>query len=410
MVKARDYINNYGSKYGISNGDIGYTPGKGGTGSVTIGGKSLITPTSIQNGSAYADENSLRSAIDSYAQSAGMKDKTIPTFTPAAAPAPYKSEYSNQINDILDKILNTGSFDYNAESDPAFQSYKTIYGQEGDKALANTMADASAQTGGQLNSWAVSAGQQAKNDWNSKLTGIIPSLEANAYSKYQGELSNEYNQLNALNTADTADYSKYRDKINDYNTKNAADRGAFESDRTFNTGIDQFNTNRNDALTQNNITNKMNENTFNENVRSNKVGEQINAQNANTQRLNVTNSATQEANRLGEQIRSNKAQEGISARNAATNEGRLSWDKDPTNPANNKPKPGDLQTQDYVNVILDMKKQTKDVPNPNNKYGVIKQPKWTDQDYIDYVDGLGVSLEDKANILNSAGVKNPLKK
>ena len=83
-----------------------------------------------------------------------------------------------------------------------------VYGARGNIAAKDTLADAAALNGGMQTSYAVSAAQQARNQYNQELASLIPDLEATAYNRAQ-------TRYNALMDADNAAYSRFRDTEGD---------------------------------------------------------------------------------------------------------------------------------------------------------------------------------------------------
>lgn len=257
--RIRDLINSYGGKYGIKDTDINWQRGTGnsGTGTVTLGGTPIANPENLQDGRSYtSDPDSIRSAVDQYAKDRGLRDYTkeyqskysqnlnkeyqapkfenkyqgkIDDFANNAGryePDPFESQYKGKIDGILDDLLNAPDFEYDPETDQSFQAYKRQYGEAGDRSLANTMGEASGLTGGRLNSWAVSAGNQSKQLWDGRLMDRLPELEQVAYNRYQGGLANKRANINQMQGLDTEDYARYADDRN-------FTRGAYESDRDY---------------------------------------------------------------------------------------------------------------------------------------------------------------------------------
>jgi hypothetical protein len=126
----------------------------------------------------------------------------------------YESIYKDKQNQLLDNITNMGEFSYNAEADPAFQAYKKTYGAQGDRAMKNTLGEASALTGGRLNSWATSAAQQAKSNYDQQLMAQVPALQQAAYQMFQDKNNNNMNALNMLSSMDNTAYGRWNDDRN----------------------------------------------------------------------------------------------------------------------------------------------------------------------------------------------------
>ena len=131
-------------------------------------------------------------------------------------PSDYNSKYSEEIERVLDSILNREKFNYNLNADPLYNQYKEQYVNNGKKAMLNTIADASALTGGYANSYAVSAGNQSYNNYLNNLNEIALDLYDRAYSHYNNESKLNQEKMNILNSLEKADYEKYNDSLNDY--------------------------------------------------------------------------------------------------------------------------------------------------------------------------------------------------
>lgn len=129
----------------------------------------------------------------------------------------YNGSYTSALKDNLTKVLSKGNFSYNADSDKLFGQYKDSYEKAGKKAMEDTVGNASALTGGYLNSYAVTAGQQAYNEYMSKLSDKIPELEQRAYERYRDDEDSAYRRLGTLMELENTDYGRYRDRVSDYN-------------------------------------------------------------------------------------------------------------------------------------------------------------------------------------------------
>ena len=126
------------------------------------------------------------------------------------APAQYKlgtftSNYGDQIQGALNKVVN---WSYNPMEDANYQALAKVYGARGNIAAKDTLADAASLNGGYGTSYAVSAAQQARNQYNQELAALIPELEQTAYTRAQGTLG-------ALRDQDETDYGRWRDTEGD---------------------------------------------------------------------------------------------------------------------------------------------------------------------------------------------------
>ena len=128
------------------------------------------------------------------------------SYIKAANPGTYTSAYTNQINAARNQLMN---FKYDPMQDARYQALAQIYGARGNQAAQDTLGDAAALNGGYGTSYAVSAAQQARNQYNQELASLVPDLEQNAYER----MANNYN---LLMDADTTAYQRYRDQVADY--------------------------------------------------------------------------------------------------------------------------------------------------------------------------------------------------
>ncbi len=133
-------------------------------------------------------------------------------------PGPYESGYRAQMDEILGQLADREGFSYNPEEDQLYKNYRDQYLRLGNRAMQDTMAQAAGLTGGYGNSYATGAGQQAYQDYLSKLNEQMPNLYQLAYNRYKDQGDDLYNRLNALHALDTTDYSRYRDTVGDWET------------------------------------------------------------------------------------------------------------------------------------------------------------------------------------------------
>lgn len=146
---------------------------------------------------------------------AAWKNNVAP---PAAyAPGTYTSEYSDRIAGALDKVTN---WSYDPLQDASYQALARVYGQRGNIAAKNSLADAAALNGGYGTSYAVSAAQQARNQYNQELAAMIPDFENAAYNRAS-------NTLSALRDADDTAYGRFRDTESDKQWKYSQDYAAY---------------------------------------------------------------------------------------------------------------------------------------------------------------------------------------
>ncbi len=132
------------------------------------------------------------------------------------APSNYESKYSQQIESILNDILNREKFEYNLNADPLYHQYRELYTENGKKAMMDTVADASALTGGYGNTYAVNTGTEAYHEYLSNLNSVALDLRDRAYETYKDEGDKLFDDISVLRSLDGDDYKKYLDELNRY--------------------------------------------------------------------------------------------------------------------------------------------------------------------------------------------------
>lgn len=141
----------------------------------------------------------------------------------------YESKYDPQIDAILNEILNREDFAYNAENDPLYQQYRRMFLREGDRAMSDTLAEAASGAGG-MNTYAITAAQQANNNFRAQLNDKIPELYQLAYEMYLSDIDRKVQDLGILQNADATQYAKYRDTMNDWKNDRDFAYGAYQDD------------------------------------------------------------------------------------------------------------------------------------------------------------------------------------
>lgn len=104
----------------------------------------------------------------------------------------------DQYNQLLDKVTNPEKFQYDLESDPVYGALKKVYLEGGEKATRDTLARTSAATGGQANSYAIAAAQQAGAEYAAGLAKEIPGLYGDAFNKFLAQQSADQAALSQL--------------------------------------------------------------------------------------------------------------------------------------------------------------------------------------------------------------------
>lgn len=124
------------------------------------------------------------------------------------------SEYSDLIQQQMSKYASR-NFEYNPETDPAYQAFKSRALAAGDKAYADNLGGMSAMTGGRPNTWAGTVASQARNAYVLESEMAVTQFEDRAYSRYRDEGQDMLNFIGILDSMDTKAYNQYRDSISD---------------------------------------------------------------------------------------------------------------------------------------------------------------------------------------------------
>ena len=149
------------------------------------------------------------------------------TYTNDNPKEEYSAKYDPQIEALLQEILNRDDFSYDAMNDPLYKQYAAMYQREGDRAMRETLAEAAAGAGG-MNTYAITAAQQANSYYNSQLNDKIPELYQLAYEMYLKDKESKVQDLGLLQSMDATQYNRYRDTIQDYYADKNFAYGAFK--------------------------------------------------------------------------------------------------------------------------------------------------------------------------------------
>ena len=126
----------------------------------------------------------------------------------------YDSEYLDNINSLMDKLLNREQFSYDADNDQLYDVYKQAYTREGQRATEDALGNAAVLSGGMPSSAAVTAATQAGDYYAAKMADVIPQLEQAAYEKYLNNIGLDQSNLAALRGLDSDAYGKFADQVN----------------------------------------------------------------------------------------------------------------------------------------------------------------------------------------------------
>lgn len=165
------------------------------------------------------------------------KDKM--TGLEGAKPESYQSQYGQQTQEAMDKLLNRDKFQYDVNEDALYQQMKNDYISQGRMAMQDTMGQAATMTGGYGNSYAQNAGQQAYQGYLKQINDNLPEYYQMAQNAYDAEGDRMKEQYALLTDQEAQDYNRYMDSWNQWNAEYQNAMGAYESGRNFDYGVSQ---------------------------------------------------------------------------------------------------------------------------------------------------------------------------
>lgn len=91
---------------------------------------------------------------------------------------------TDQINTGMNRLANSPAWEYDLNSDPAWQALRKQYLREADRGVRDVMGAYAGQTGGVPSTAAVAAASQAGDYYRAQLADRIPDLVQTDYSRY----------------------------------------------------------------------------------------------------------------------------------------------------------------------------------------------------------------------------------
>lgn len=128
-------------------------------------------------------------------------------------PGAFSSAYEEALKALMERILNREDFRYSLDGDALYQQYRNAAIQNGRLAMADTMGQAAALTGGYGSSYAQSVGQQAYNRQLDALADRIPELYSLAMNQYKLQTQGLQQKYDLLSGAQQQEYGRYQDAL-----------------------------------------------------------------------------------------------------------------------------------------------------------------------------------------------------
>ena len=139
---------------------------------------------------------------------------TTPKYTPTTDANGLT--YGDKLTAQLEAILAGKDFKYDLNGDMLYQQYKDMYTNQAKMAMADTMGQAAAMTGGYGNSYAQTVGQQMYQQQMQGLNDKIPELYQMALDKHNMERQTMLDEYSLLADAENREYSKFMDEYNQW--------------------------------------------------------------------------------------------------------------------------------------------------------------------------------------------------
>ncbi|MGM9937051.1 MAG: hypothetical protein ACI38A_06875 [Candidatus Ornithomonoglobus sp.] len=192
LTAVRQYINNNANGMSVDWDDA--------TKTVNINGTVLKPEYISDDGTAYIHRSTLDNLISQYNSATGQ-------LTPQQVNSRYDSKYGNMYSAALDKLLNREAFSYNPEDDVVYQAYKEQYTRNAEDALRAVLNNNNSYAGGTTGAVGAEALAAYYNNMK-QLDDIIPTLAADAYTRYQGETDRLRGNLSDAMSVGNDAYSK----------------------------------------------------------------------------------------------------------------------------------------------------------------------------------------------------------
>ena len=128
---------------------------------------------------------------------------------------PTGNDWYRQAQQMMFNIQDRPKFEFDLNTNALYQQYKQNYQKQGQQAMMDTMGQAAGLTGGYGSSYAQNVGQQAYNDYLTKLGDIVPELYAQERAAYDAEGDQMYRQMQAALGMYDLDYQNWRNKVGD---------------------------------------------------------------------------------------------------------------------------------------------------------------------------------------------------
>lgn len=159
-----------------------------------------VTPEYVSDGKAYITRTAADNAIKEYKDQSGLTGNKEVVDR-------YNDLYDDRVQDRLDRVVNYNDFEYNPDTDPAYQAYRNQYIREANDAFERAMESSRRSAYG--SSGATLAQMLADRDnYLDKVTDAIPQFVDSAYDRYTGGYNMAANKLDSTRSVANDAYNK----------------------------------------------------------------------------------------------------------------------------------------------------------------------------------------------------------
>ncbi len=200
--------------------------------------KSGSTSTTVTNHAAGKVDALTQQKFDQYKQGYKESQKVTDAYKYLQdvlnqKPGEFQSDYKGALDDLYNQVMGREKFSYDMNADILYQQYKDMYMKSGQKAMQDTLGQASSLTGGYANSYAQTAAQQTYQDYLGSLNDKVPELYQMAYDRYQQEGDELYQKFSMAGDLYGRDYEEYRDSVSDWQSDRDYASDAYQDERNF---------------------------------------------------------------------------------------------------------------------------------------------------------------------------------
>ncbi len=178
-----------------------------------------ITPSYVQDGTAYAPQSQVESAVRAMEKRNNIKSND-------EIMSAYEKKYGNSLDSAVLALLDREGFSYDPEDDPAYNAYREQYLSQAEAAYRRVLNDNDTSAYGASGA-VLSEALASRDSYLRQLAAVIPTLEQNAYKRYTGETDRLRGNISELRELADDYYSRLytanRDAKDDVNAAAAAE-------------------------------------------------------------------------------------------------------------------------------------------------------------------------------------------